>query len=212
MAPGRNSERITVMVVDDHPVVRHGIASLLESEEDIEVVAQARSGEEAVRLHAEHGPAVTIMDLRLPGMSGVDAIRRIRAASPDALVVVLTTYDGDEDIHQALEAGARAYLLKDSFTEEVVETVRAVHGGARRVPEAIARRLAERPPLSDLSPRELEVLRLVARGMTNKDIADELGIAEGTVKIHVTRLLGKLGVDDRTAAVMIALQRGIIRF
>lgn len=204
---------ITVMVVDDHPIVRHGIAALLDGEDDIEVVAQARSGEEAVRLHGQHRPSVTIMDLRLPGgISGVEAIRQIRAASPGALVVVLTTYDGDEDIHQALAAGARAYLLKDSFTAEVVGTVRAVHGGARRVPETIAQRLAERPPLSDLSPRELEVLRLIAKGMSNKEIADELGIVEGTVKVHVTRVLGKLGVDDRTAAAMTALQRGIIKF
>jgi two-component system NarL family response regulator len=204
---------ITVMVVDDHPIVRHGVAALLDGEEDIRVVAQARSGEEAVRLHAQHRPSVTIMDLRLPdGMSGVEAIRRIRATAPDALFVVLTTYDGDEDIHQALEAGARGYLLKDSFVEEVVGTVRAVHAGARRLPEPIAQRLSERPPLSDLSPRELDVLRLIARGMTNKQIAEELGIVEGTVKIHVNRVLGKLGVDDRTAAAMTALKRGIIKF
>jgi len=204
--------RIRVMVVDDHPIVRQGVIAVLGNQPDIEMAGEAASGREAIERHRESRPDVTLMDLRLPDISGVEAIRRIREEAPDSRFIVLTTYDGDEDIHQALEAGARAYLLKDSFTEEVVETVRAVHGGARRVPEAIARRLAERPPLSDLSPRELEVLRLVARGMTNKDIADELGIAEGTVKIHVTRLLGKLGVDDRTAAVMIALQRGIIRF
>jgi two-component system NarL family response regulator len=145
-------------------------------------------------------------------MSGVEAIRRIRAEHAQARFIVLTTYDGDEDIHRALEAGARAYVLKDTFCDEIVETVRAVRAGLRRIPDAVAERLAERPHASDLTPRELEVLRLLAHGQSNKEIADHLGIVEGTVKIHVARILDKLGVDDRTAAAMTALQRGIIRF
>jgi two-component system NarL family response regulator len=198
------------MVVDDHPIVRHGVAALLDDERDIDVVAQAGTGEEAVALFAAVRPDVTVMDLRLPGVGGVEAIRRIRALEPGARVVVLTTYDGDEDIHRALEAGAGAYVLKEAVCHEIVETVRAVRAGRRRLPEAVRRRLAERPAGAGLTDRELDVLRLMAQGRSNKEIGLDLGIVEGTVKIHVARILDKLGVDDRTAAAVTALARGII--
>ena len=200
------------MVVDDHPIVRHGVVALLEDDARVAVVAQARTGEQAVTLFAAHRPDVTIMDLRLPGMSGVEAIRAIRAHDQSACFVVLTTYDGDEDIHQALEAGASAYVLKDSFCDEIVETVLAVHSGQRRIPEEVSRRLAERPTGGELTPRETEVLRLLAKGLSNREIGDALGVVEGTVKIHVARILAKLEVEDRTTAVITALQRGLVHF
>lgn len=205
------ARRIRVMVVDDHPIVRQGVLAVLGTQPDIEMVAEAATGREAIELHRRHRPDVTLMDLRLPDIGGVDAIRQIRAESPDSRFVVLTTYDGDEDIHRALEAGARAYMLKDMFGDEIVGTIRDVHAGRRRIPQAVAERLDERPPASDLSPRELDVLRLMARGDTNKQIARALGISEGTVKWHIVSILGKLDVEHRTAAVTVALQRGILR-
>jgi two-component system NarL family response regulator len=210
-AGGAAARPIRVLVVDDHPIVRQGIVSLFVDEPDIEVVGEAGSGEEAVTAFGTLRPDVTLMDLRLPGMSGVEAIRAIRGEHPAARFIVLTTYDGDEDIHRALEAGARAYVLKDMFCDEILDTVRAVHAGLRRIPEAVARRLEERLPGPDLSPRELDVLRHIARGESNKEIAAALGITEGTVKTHVVNILGKLGVGDRTAAATAAIQRGIIR-
>ncbi len=201
---------IRVLVVDDHPIVRHGIASLLQTEADISVIASVRTGEEAVAFYKQQQPDVTIMDLHLPGMSGVEAIRAIRAEFTDARFVVLTTYDGDELIHRALEAGAVAYVLKDTFVDKIVETVRAARHGETRISEEVARQLATRPQ-TELTQREVEVLRLVALGQSNKEIASALGIVEGTVKIHVAHILEKLGVDDRTAAATTGLRRGFFR-
>jgi two-component system NarL family response regulator len=201
---------IKVLVVDDHPVVRTGLVAMVDSQPDMTAVAEAASGEEAVELFRRHRPAVTLMDLRMPGMSGVEAIARIRQESPDAHVLVLTTYDGDEEIYRALQVGALSYLLKDMPREEILETIRAVHAGAHRLPPPVAARLAERIHQSELTSREIEVLERIASGMSNKRIAGALGISEGTVKTHVNNILGKLGADDRTHAVTLALRRGVI--
>ena len=202
---------IRIMIADDHPVVREGFAAMIETEPDMAVVGQARSGEEALELFRRERPDVTLMDLRMPGMSGVDAIRAIHRESPDSRLIVLTTYDGDEDIDRALEAGAQAYLLKDMFCEEILAAIRAVHAGQRRIPAAVGTRLAERMSGLDLSEREHQVLELVATGKSNKEIATGLQITEATVKGHLTNILGKLGVRDRTQAVLTALRRGIVR-
>ena len=202
---------IRIMIADDHPVVREGFGAMLETEPDMTVVAQARSGEEALELFRRERPDVTLMDLRMPGMSGVDAIRAIHREFPDSRLIVLTTYDGDEDIYRALEAGAQAYLLKDMFCEEILAAIRAVHAGQRRIPAAVGTRLAERMSGLDLSAREHQVLELVATGKSNKEIATGLQITEATVKGHLTNILGKLGVRDRTQAVLTALRRGIVR-
>jgi two-component system NarL family response regulator len=201
---------IRIMIADDHPVVREGFGAMLETEPDMTVVAQARSGEEALELFRRERPDVTLMDLRMPGMSGVDAIRAIRREFPDSRLIVLTTYDGDEDIYRALEAGAQAYLLKDMFCDEILAAIRAVHAGQRRIPAAVGTRLAERMTGLDLSRREHQVLELVAKGRSNKEIATDLQITEATVKGHLTNILGKLGVTDRTQAVIAALRRGIV--
>jgi two-component system, NarL family, response regulator len=203
-------ERITVLVVDDHPMMRLGVAAIVNDQPDMAVVAQVGTGEEAVELYRRHKPQVTLMDLRLPGMSGVEAIRAIRAENPRARFVVLTTYEGDEDVHQALEAGAQGYLIKGMSPEALLDAVRRVHAGNRVLPPPVARRLEARAPNSDLSPREHEVLSLIAQGRNNKEIAFALGITEGTVKCHVTMILSRLGVSDRTQAVVAALQRGIV--
>lgn len=202
---------IRVMVIDDHPVVRRGIVSVLVDEPDIEVIAQGQNGPEAIELYRKHRPDVTLMDLMLPGMSGVDTIREIRRDSPGARIVVLTTFAGDEDIYRALEVGAKGYLLKDTGVEKILETIHAVHAGRRWIPNEIAQKLAERVPHTELSRREVEVLTLVAHGESNKIIADQLGITEATVKSHVSNILVKLGASDRTGAVTAALQRGIIK-
>jgi two-component system NarL family response regulator len=203
-------ERITLLIVDDHPIVRTGLAALLERQEDMAVVAEAGDGEEAVDLYRRLRPDLVLMDLRLPRVSGVEATARICAEFREARVLVLTTYDGDEDIFRALEAGARGYLLKDLAREELLEAIRAVHRGQRRVSPRAAGHLAERVPRSELTPRELAVLRLIVEGKSNKEIGMALGIAEGTVKVHVTNVLGKLGVSDRTQAATSALERGIV--
>jgi two-component system NarL family response regulator len=199
-----------IMIADDHPVVREGFAAMIGTEPDMTVVAQARSGEEALELFRRARPDVTLMDLRMPGMGGVEAIRAIRREFPDSRLIVLTTYDGDEDIYGALEAGAQAYLLKDMFCDEILAAIRAVHAGQRRIPAAVGTRLAERMAGLDLSEREHQVLELVATGRSNKEIATELHITEATVKGHLTNILGKLGVTDRTQAVIAALRRGIV--
>lgn len=201
---------IRIMIADDHPVVREGFGAMLETEPDMTVVAQARSGEEALELFRRERPDVTLMDLRMPGMNGVDAILAIRREFPNGRFIVLTTYDGDEDIYRALEAGAQAYLLKDMFCDEILAAIRAVHAGQRRIPAAVGTRLAERMAGLDLSRREHQVLELVAKGRSNKEIATELQITEATVKGHLTNILGKLGVTDRTQAVIAALRRGIV--
>jgi two-component system, NarL family, response regulator len=202
--------KIKVMVVDDHPLMRVGVAAIVNARPDMSVVAQTGTGEEAVELYQQHKPDITLMDLRLPGMSGVDAIFAIRAKDASARFIVLTTYEGDEDIHRALEAGAQGYLIKGMPFQTLIEAVQRVHKGGRFLPPPIARALASRMPDSELSPREQEVLHLLVEGKTNKEIANELGITEATVKCHVSTILMRLNVSDRTQAVVTALQRGLV--
>lgn len=204
------TDKLTVLIVDDHPLMRLGVAAIINDQLDMEVVAQAGTGEQAVSLYGLHKPHVTLMDLRLPGMSGVEAIRAIRKENSRARFVVLTTYEGDEDVHQALEAGAQGYLVKGMSPEALIDALRRVHAGNRVLPPPIARSLEARAPNSELSRREHEVLALIAQGRNNKEIASALGITEGTVKCHVTMILSRLGVSDRTQAVVAALQRGIV--
>ncbi len=201
---------IRILIVDDHPIMRVGITALIASSSEMETVAQAGSGEEAVTLHAQHHPDITLMDLRLPGISGVETIRRIRMVSPKARFIVLTTYDGDEDIFQAMDAGAAGYLVKGMPQEMLVNAVKKVHEGGRYLPPTMSQALASRMPDSNLSGRECEVLDLLAQGKTNRQIADDLGITEATVKCHVSVILARLHASDRTQAVVIALQRGLI--
>ena len=201
---------IRIMITDDHPVVREGFAAMIETEPDMVVVGQARSGEEALELFRRVRPDVTLMDLRMPGMGGVEAIRALRREFPSSRIIVLTTYDGDEDIYRAIEAGAQAYLLKDMLCDEILGAIRAVHAGQRRIPAAVGTRLAERMAGMNLSEREQQVLELVATGKSNKEIAAALEITEATVKGHMTNILGKLGVTDRTQAVITALRRGLV--
>jgi DNA-binding NarL/FixJ family response regulator len=203
---------IRILIADDHFVVRMGLSTLINTQDDMSVVAEAANGKQAVEMFLAHRPDVTLMDLRMPEMNGVESIIAIRAQKPDARIIVLTTYDGDEDIYRAFHAGARAYLLKDTHHDDLLGALRAVHQGQRFIPPAIANRLAERIPRSELTTRELEVLKLIVKGMSNREIAATLFITEGTVKIHVNNLLGKLGVSDRTKAATTALQRGIVHF
>ena len=203
-------ETIRVMVVEDHHVVRQGLVALLNVVEGLEVVAQAADGVEAITLFRKHLPDITLMDLRLPRMGGVDVIQRLRMETPNARIIVLTTYDGDEDIYRALQAGARAYLLKGMTTEELIATIHAVHAGKSHIPPAIAEKLAERMGTEELTPREFDVLEQIVHGKSNKEIATELEISEATVKTHINSLLGKLGVTDRTQAATAAIQRGIV--
>lgn len=202
--------RIRVLVVDDHPIMRIGIAAIIEATPDMTTVAQAGSGEEAVELFEKHLPDLTLMDLRLPGMSGVEAIRTVISRHRNAKFVVLTTYEGDEDIHQALEAGARSYIIKGMPHDVLVNALRRVHAGGRHLPLPVSRALSSRMPNSDLSAREREVLNLIVRGRSNKEIATDLSITESTVKCHVSAILMRLNVTDRTQAVVTALQRGLI--
>ena len=201
---------ISVLIAEDHPVVRKGLRAALTGEPDLAVVAEARDGAEALALYREHRPTVVLMDLRMPGMTGIEATRAITAEDPRARIVVLTTYQGDADIYGALEAGACGYLIKDMPTEDIVGAIRAAAAGQRVLPNDVARRLAEYTPRHDLTEREHEVLRLLAKGLRNRDIAVAIGRTEGTVKIHVMNLMRKLDVVDRTEAVTVALQRGII--
>lgn len=202
--------RIRVLAADDHPLVRAGLAAVVAAEPDMEFVGEAASGREAVELYRAHRPDVMLMDLRMPGMDGLSATRAILAEFPAARIVVLTTYDGDADIHRALEAGARGYLLKDMLRTEVLHTIRAVHRGSRVIPPEVAARLAEHVPRVELTAREVEVLELVAKGLSNKEVARVLGRTEETVKVHLKHVFEKLGVEDRTEAVTTALQRGIL--
>jgi len=199
------------MVVDDHPLMRVGIGAIINARKDMSVVAQAGTGEEALELYRRHKPDITLMDLRLPGpMSGVEAITAIRAIEPRSRFIVVTTYDGDEDIHRALEAGAQGYVIKGMPYQTLVEALLRVHAGGRFLPPPVARALASRVPDSDLSAREREVLQLMAGGNSNKQIGSALGITEATVKSHVSTILQRLDVDDRTQAVVTALQRGLV--
>ncbi len=204
------AEKIRVLVVDDHHVVRQGLVALLRSSAEVEVVGDAPDGGEAVTRFEDLLPDVTLMDLQMARMGGVEAITRIRARHPAARIVVLTTYDGDEDIYRALQAGAKAYLLKGMTIEELIETIRVVHGGRSRIPAAIAEKLADRVSGQELTARELEVLQRIVAGRSNRDAANDLGISETTVKTHVNNLLSKLGVVDRTQAATAAIQRGIV--
>jgi len=205
-------DAIRVLVVEDHNVVRQGLVALLNLVEDIQVVGEAADGEEAVVQFRSHHPDVTLIDLRLPKLSGVEVIQRVRSETPQARFVVLTTYDGDEDIYRALKGGAKAYLLKGMTTEELITTIRAVHAGRSHIPATIAERLAERMGTEDLTPRESQVLEQIVSGKSNKEIATELAITEATVKTHINTLLGKLGVEDRTQAATAAIRRGIVTF
>ncbi len=205
-------EPLRILVVEDHHVVRQGLIALLKTVPDMAVVAEAADGKQAVELYRQHKPDVTIMDLRLPVMSGVDAITAIRRDSPAARIIVLTTFDGDEDIYRALQAGARGYLLKDMFSEELMDAIRTVHAGKTRIPPAVAQRLAERMGGPNLTAREMDVLKLIVAGKSNKEIGSSLSISEATVKTHINSILSKLGVSDRTQAATTALQRGIVHF
>jgi DNA-binding NarL/FixJ family response regulator len=205
-----DSTTIRVILVDDHPVVRFGLAAIIGLQPDMAVVAEAGSGEEACSICARHSADVVLMDLRLPGLSGVEAIRAIRKSHPKLRFIVLTTYDGDEDIHRALEAGAQAYILKGMSHNELVNAIRTVHSGLKYIPASVSKSLAERPPHSELSARELEVLELIVKGHSNREIGEALGISEATVKWHVNIILSRLNVSDRTQATVAALQRGIV--
>lgn len=201
---------IRILIVEDHFLARMALATVINTQSDMTVVAEAESGEQAVELHRRHRPDVTLMDLRIPGMSGFEAIAVIRRESPAARVIVLTNYEGSEDIYRCLQAGVQSYLLKDTGGEELLKAIRVVHEGRRYIPQTVGARLAERFPASELTQRELEVLRLLARGMSNKEIAHNLKIAEKTIRIHVSSILSKLQVGDRTQAALAALQRGIV--
>jgi len=202
---------ITILTADDHPLIRDGLAAVLRAEGGLQVVAEAANGEEAIEEYARLHPDIVLMDLRMPVMDGLTATRAILADDPNARIIVLTTYDGDEDIHRALAAGARGYLLKDMMRTELLGVIRAVHRGQRGIPAPIAARLAEHTPRIGLTPRELEVLRLVAEGLSNAQVGERIGRTEGTVKVHLKNILQKLDVKDRTEAVTTALRRGFIR-
>jgi DNA-binding NarL/FixJ family response regulator len=205
-----DGSRIRVLTADDHPVVRAGIAAMIANEPDIDIVAEGRDGAEAVALFEAHRPDVVLIDLRMPKLDGVSAIRAIRSIEPNARIVALTTYDGDTDIHRALSAGASAYLLKDAMVDELVAAIRTAFSGKRVIPPEVASRLAEFTPRDDLTAREQEVLQHVARGLGNKEIAQAIGRSAETVKAHLESIFQKLGARDRTHAVTIALHRGII--
>jgi two-component system, NarL family, response regulator len=204
------SGSIRILLVDDHFVARMGLHSILNAQSGMEIVADAHNGAEAIELHRQYQPDVTIMDLRMPGVSGFDAITAIREEFPTARIVVLSNYEGSEDVHRALEAGAMAYLLKSADGDQLLEAVRSVHHGRRYLPPALRALIAERIPGDQLTERELDVLRLLARGLSNREIGAELSIAENTVRIHVARVLQKLDVEDRTQAVIVAFERGIV--
>jgi DNA-binding NarL/FixJ family response regulator len=201
---------IRILTVDDHPLLRKGIAALVNAEDDLKLVAEASNGKEAVEAFRSHQPDVTLMDLQMPEVDGLEAINAIRRFSPEARIIVLTTYSGDVQVLRALKAGAKAYILKSHMHKELLDAIRAVHAGQKLVPPEIARELANHATDDQLSEREIEVLRLISAGNSNKQIADRLSIGEGTVKTHVANLTSKLGANDRTHAVTIGLKRGII--
>lgn len=203
---------VRILIVEDHHVVRKGLMALLASVPEVDVVGEASDGAEAVARFGELQPDVTLMDLQLPRMGGVEAITRIRRDFPAARFIVLTTFDGDEDIFRSLQAGAKAYLLKGMTCEELISTIHAVHSGRTFIPPQIAEKLAERMSTQELTARELRVLERIVAGRANKEIAADLKISETTVKSHVNSLLGKLGVADRTHAATVAIQRGIVHF
>lgn len=206
------SDRIRTMVVDDHHVVRQGLVALLKVLPEIEIVGEASDGPQAIELHRRLRPDITLMDLQLPNLGGVAAITCIRAEAPAARFIVLTTFDGDEDIFRSLQAGAKAYLLKGMTIDDLLSTIRLVHAGKTSIPPTIAEKLAERMSTQDLTPRELAVLERIVAGRANKEIASDLAVSEATVKTHINNLLSKLGVSDRTNATTVAIQRGLVHF
>ncbi|MBL1179427.1 MAG: response regulator transcription factor [Pantanalinema sp. GBBB05] len=199
-----------VLIADDHSIVRQGLATIIDRDPEMTVIAHAEDGQQAIALFREYQPDVTLMDLRMPNVSGVEAISVICAEFKPARIVVLTTYDGDEDIYRGLQTGAQGYLLKDAKPHELLRAIRTVHGGQKYVPPEVGAKLVQRMSNPELSERELSVLRLMAQGMSNLDIANTLTIGESTVKSHVNRILSKLGVNDRTQAVITAVKRGIV--
>jgi two-component system, NarL family, response regulator len=201
---------IRVLCVDDHPIVRDGLTSAIADQDDMEVIGEAATGEEAVELFKRHQPDITLMDLRLRGMSGLDAIRQIRAHQPAARIIVLTMYEGDEDIYRALAAGAVTYLLKDTLSDDLLRVMREVHAGGAPMTREVEARLAQRATHPRLTPRELEVIERVANGLRNKEIAEELAITLDTVEAHLKNIFTKLGVNERISAVKVALRRGIV--
>jgi two-component system, NarL family, response regulator len=201
---------IRIMIADDHPVVCFGLRGIIQTQPDMSVVAEAKNGKEAVTLFRQHRPDVTLMDLRMPEMGGVEAIRLIRQEHPNSSVIVLTTYHGDDEIRKALTAGARAYVLKGMSHVKLLDAIRTVHAGRQYLPQLVLESLRAQPPGSALSPRELEILRLIVKGLNNHEIAVALNISHGTVKWHVNMILCRLDVRDRTQAAMAAINRGII--
>ena len=205
-----SSPDIRVLVVDDHPMVRTGLTTMLHSEPGIEPIGEAKTGIEAISQFNKLHPHVTLMDIRMPELSGVEAIASILQDFPDAGIIILTTYDGDENIHRGLQTGAKGYLFKDSDRSEILTAIRAVHAGQNYIPQPVGAKLVERMSNPQLSDRELDVLKLLATGKSTKNISSELYITEGTVKFHITNILQKLDVSDRTQAVVTAFQRGIV--
>ena len=205
-----DTKPIGVLTVDDHALLREGIAALVNAESDMKLIAEASNGQEAIEKFRLHRPDVTLMDLQMPALNGIDAIIGIRGEFPNARIIVLTTYAGDVQVLRALKAGARGYILKGHVRRELLDTIRAVHAGQKRIPPEVAAELAEHYTEDELSSREIDVLRLIAAGNPNKEIAAQLSIAEDTVKSHVTNILAMLGANDRTHAVTIGLKRGII--
>jgi two-component system NarL family response regulator len=204
-------QSIRILIADDHPVVRQGLAVIIETERGMRVVAQAQNGQEAVELFRQERPDVALIDLKMPDMSGVEAITEIRREFPRAVILVLTTYDRDEDIYRSLRAGAKAYLLKETPPTELLEAIRAIHQGRRHLPDRIAHKLADHMLYPDLTERELQVLQAMTEGKSNREVGADLFITEGTVKSHVNNILSKLGVSDRTHAVTLALKRGLVQ-
>jgi two-component system NarL family response regulator len=204
------ADKIRIMLVEDHQVVRQGLAALLSTMEDLEIVGSVGDGLEAIETFRKIEPDVTLIDLQLPKLGGADTIRQIRTEFPQARFIVLTTFDGDEDIYRALQAGARAYLLKGMPLDELLTTIHAVHNGKLHIPSAVAEKLAERLSGQELTPRELSVLERIVAGRANKEISADLSISEATVKTHINSMLGKLGVADRTHAATVAIQRGLV--
>jgi DNA-binding NarL/FixJ family response regulator len=201
---------IRILSVDDHPLLREGIAALIGNQTDMEIVAEACNGREALEQFRKHRPDITLMDLQMPEMSGIDAVSAIRSEFPEGRIIILTTHAGDVQVSRALKAGARAYLLKGLLRKELLETIRAVHAGRKRLSSEVAAEIAEHASDDALTPREVDVLRLVAGGNANKEIAAQLSLTEETVKSHIRNILAKLGANDRTHALAIGLKRGII--
>ena len=203
--------KIEILVAEDHEIVRDGICAIINRQDDLSVIAEAKNGEEAVRLYQQLQPDIVLTDLRMPVMEGAEEIKQIVAQFPQAKIIILTTYDTDEDIYRGLQAGAKGYLLKDTSSEELATAIRTVHQGKKYIPQQVVMRLAERINSTELTNREMEVLKLLSKGKSNQEIGSILNITEGTVKFHVNNILGKLNVNDRTGAVITALKKGLVR-